>query len=286
MKRLLTFAAALFMSASLSSCGNPPAAQEPVDETSYYLMGDFNGWNQNDERYLLTRITNYQYRSNEIELEIGKQVAVVSSLGLIYKNNDNYYRCPTGGTYVFTFNPRALDGKHLDATIQVPAGRIEYETTARIMSATGNDIRELSNVSSYALMPNGGQFGLNFANHPSITMNALTPGDKAKFEIKIFNHSNINSKVLITPVRQVRQAPSLFDVLSITYHAYDKDNHDVTDSFLSWMEFNAVDNPVAGQLVFTLEVEIELPLETGNQYANSQASIMYNVEAVQANAAV
>lgn len=106
---------------------------DPVVETHYYLVGDFNSWTQLDENYEFTRLTDNHYRLVDVELETGKAIKVMDNAlpkhnwfanatdgweGCEYVLVDDGYggknvEVKVGGTYTIDFYVESEYGNHI-----------------------------------------------------------------------------------------------------------------------------------------------------------------------------
>lgn len=122
---------------------------------------------------------------------------------------------------------------------------------------------------------NGGTAEFTVANDEKVlNLEKMTPGDKVAFTIQITNNSNVIVKYRVTWAME----GDLADALKVTVDG--KAFEAGTSAWTPWQI------PQTGtDKVETIDVVIELPVDTGNDYQNKLAtSITFTVEAVQGNA--
>ena len=120
---------------------------------------------------------------------------------------------------------------------------------------------------------NGGT--AKFDEKSNLSLNLLTPGDSATFNIKTANYSNINIKYRIKMVAEGDLVPGLKLKAKIGEVEYN-----FIDSITNWTSL------AANALIPDIQVSVELPLEAGNEYQEKTAKLSFVVEAVQGNADV
>ena len=124
---------------------------------------------------------------------------------------------------------------------------------------------------------NGGTavFATNEKGEKVLTLDKMTPGDKVAFSIQITNNSNVAMKYrVVWAVDGV-----LSEVLTATAGGDKIENG--KSAWISWPVPVAEDG---SDKVETIDVVIELPAETGNDYQDKKATIVFTVEATQGNA--
>ena len=124
---------------------------------------------------------------------------------------------------------------------------------------------------------NGGTavFATNEEGEKVLTLDKMTPGDKVTFSIQITNNSNVAMKYrVVWAVEGV-----LSEVLTATAGGDKIENG--KSAWTSWPVPAAEDG---SDKVETIDVIIELPAETGNDYQDKKATIVFTVEATQGNA--
>lgn len=124
---------------------------------------------------------------------------------------------------------------------------------------------------------NGGTavFATNEEGEKVLTLDKMTPGDKVTFSIQITNNSNVAMKYrVVWAVDGV-----LSEVLTAT--AGGTKIEDGKSAWTSWPVPAAEDG---SDKVKTIDVVIELPADTNNDYQEKTATIVFTVEATQGNA--
>ena len=106
----------------------------------------------------------------------------------------------------------------------------------------------------------------------TLTLENITPGDKAEFAIQITNNSTVNMQYRI----KWTVDGTLFDALVAT-----ADGAVINNGVSDWTEWTAPTSD--GDKIVSIPVSIELPAEVGNEYQEASASISFTVEAVQGN---
>lgn len=115
----------------------------------------------------------------------------------------------------------------------------------------------------------------------TLTLDKLTPGDKAVFQIKIANQSDVNVlyrygyKVKASEGGDIATAKKLYSGLVFTLGEVQTKKY--VSYFTKWAALTADE---------TLSVSVELPVEADNTYQELSGTIEFNVEAVQGNADV
>lgn len=124
---------------------------------------------------------------------------------------------------------------------------------------------------------NGGTavFATNEEGEKVLTLDKMTPGDKVTFSIQITNNSNVAMKYrVVWAVEGV-----LSEVLTATAGGDKIENG--KSAWASWPVPAAEDG---SDKVKTIDVVIELPADTNNDYQEKTATIVFTVEATQGNA--
>ena len=122
---------------------------------------------------------------------------------------------------------------------------------------------------------------VSFADN-EVSLGKLVPGDGVKFNIDIINNSNVPVKYRISLNCVKGESGALEDsrkLFSTLKFMVGGSNFSGIISYASaWMDLNA------GSAPGSVEIEIELPVEAGNEYQGLATRIVYKVEAVQGNA--
>ena len=146
------------------------------------------------------------------------------------------------------------------ATVSVSASISGLKAFSRDVECTNKD--DNGNL----IFVNGGTVGL-VGNQ--LTLNRMTPGDKVTFTINVLNGSNITTKCQVTTSYSSTTTPSLGEALTVRC-----DSELPTDG--TWI------NMTPGQ-GGTIDVTVELPVDTGNAYQNKDVTVTILVSAVQGN---
>ncbi len=187
--------------------------------------------------------------------------------------------------------------------VSVTSGNVQIETTVEnftlysptsILMDEGNTIENADNAATQAegasngAFVNGGTAELveddGTIGYDTITLTKMTPGDKVTFDIKVENKSNvaIQYRTLVMCVED----DGLYGGLTVTL----KDGEDTTsyEGRTTYSKYALLSAPTADadNVIKTVNVTIELTSEKGNEYKNKSCSLLYKVEAIQANAAV
>lgn len=148
------------------------------------------------------------------------------------------------------------------ATVNVSASISGLE--AYSMAEERTDIKDAD---GKIIFTNGGTVAL-VGNQ--LTLDRVTPGDKVSFTINVANSSNITTKCKVTTSYSSTSTPSLGNALDVRYSATGLPRDG------SWVTLN----PGQGG---TIDVTVELPVETGNEYQNKNVTVTILVEAIQGN---
>ena len=181
-----------------------------------------------------------------------------------------------GGTY-------ALFTSESDVNIAVTSGKVDVVATASNLKTysveytEGGTVRDESGATyayveqSAGTFKNGGTAALENGNE--ITLNRITPGDKATFNITVTNNSNV--AVQYRTILTCETDDGLFSGLQVTVANNAFNDISVVSSWA-----------LLEQPTVTVPVEIVLPVTAGNEYQEKTCTIAYRVEAVQGNANV
>ena len=183
-----------------------------------------------------------------------------------------------GGTY-------ALFTSESDVNIAVTSGKVDVVALASDLKTysveytEGGTVRDESGATyayveqSAGTFKNGGTAALENGNE--ITLNRITPGDKATFTITVTNYSNVAVQYRTSIV--VVSDNGLYSGLNVTMGGA------AVNGISAWQTLAA---PAEGSAVVdTYACSIELPVNAGNVYQDKACSIAFTVEAVQGNAA-
>lgn len=164
-----------------------------------------------------------------------------------------------GSTYALFTSEDKVD-------IAVTAGKVEVTATVDENSLALTSMGEVQEGNVWA---NGGQAG--FSDEAVFTLNNITPGDKAQFDIKLTNSSSVNVKYRLS--YSVNSGYLLASGLEVSVSGIDVSGKQKYYSV--WEEFKNTDEIVS--------VSVCLPEYAGNIYQNLTTDISFGVEAVQAN---
>ncbi len=181
-----------------------------------------------------------------------------------------------GGVAVST--TYALFTSDAKTDVTVTAGKVSVKTEVSdiklysLNSASG----ESELINSTTTFTNTGTFSYN-ATTGAITLDRLTPGDKAEFTVKAENESNVNIKV--RTVLKTLSDNGLFNGLVVKVNGETYDGSTTMSDYVDVAKDAAL--PTA-----EYKFSIELPAEKGNAYQGKSCSISFNLEAVQGNAKI
>ncbi len=165
----------------------------------------------------------------------------------------------TGATY-------ALFTSESETNISINAGNVKLVATLNLTgtSSMGVDMPK-------GTFENGGTASIDKG---TITLERMTPGDKAEFEILLDNQSNVAIQYQ-TIVKQVSDT-GLFDGLVIMIEGEEFTTTKVYD----WVFLAEKEQPADN----VIEVSVELPEDAGNEYKGTSTQLSVAVNAVQGNA--
>lgn len=164
-----------------------------------------------------------------------------------------------GSTYALFTSEDKVD-------ISVTAGKVEVTATVDESSLALTSMGEVQEGKTWA---NGGTVGFN--DQSVFTLNNITPGDKAEFDIKIANTSTVNVKYRLSYT--VNSGYLLASGLEVGVGGVDVSGKQTYRS--AWEECEKANEVVA--------VSVHLTEGAGNIYQNLTTSISFSVEAIQAN---
>lgn len=163
----------------------------------------------------------------------------------------------------------ALFTSEQEVDIAVTSGKVDVEATIENLNTYSME-NENATVGAFE---NGGT--AKFDDSKALILENLTCGDKATFEVKIVNDSNINASYRIRAYVEGELENAL--VIKATI-----DNKEVVLSDVQfvtdWVRFN-------GKETIVVPMSVLLPLDCGNDAQGLSAKVTFAVEAVQANAA-
>ena len=186
----------------------------------------------------------------------------------------------------------ALFTSESKTNIAVTSGTVNVEAVASdlwvysptsISTDVGNPIIDTTNVASVITegvsgrFYNGGVATLN-ASEGVVTLDKMTPGDKATFKITITNKSNVKTKYRTV----IKKIDPTDDVL---FEALDFNIGGLTPEVATvWQNLKAPETE-GGEVVTTYNCKVELPTTiSGSEYMDKKCTIQILVEAIQGNA--
>ena len=177
-----------------------------------------------------------------------------------------------GGTY-------ALFTSESKVNVAITSGKVEvvaYAENLDLYSPTsiGLDgvIVDATDAATTDTFKNGGTATID---GNTLTLDRLTPGDKATFDLVVENNSNVAIQYRV----KLACEGSLFLFAALDFTVGGEDFSRVRSYISAWSSLAAEEDPA------TVAVEIALPMDSGNEYQTLSTSIVYTVEAVQGNAA-
>ncbi len=167
----------------------------------------------------------------------------------------------TGATY-------ALFTSESETNIAINAGNVKLVATLNLTgtSSMGVDMPK-------GTFQNGGTVSLD-EDEVTITLDRMTPGDKAEFEVVLDNQSDVAIQYQ-TIVKQISDT-GLFDGLKIMI----EDEEFTTTKVFDWIFVEANQQPADN----VIDISVELPVGAGNEYQGTSTQLSVAVNAVQGNA--
>lgn len=171
--------------------------------------------------------------------------------------------------------------------IAVTSGKVSVSAAVDTNSMTlyspasvneNGEVVNAENAASQTAFANGGTAKVD--EYGALSLSGLTPGDKAEFQIKITNNSDVNYKqrvsFALSSGDEVLYAQLLVGIKTQEDGEYDY----YTGGYTAW------ESKSANTEEETLYVTVELPAYTGNSAKGKQCALSFSVEAVQGNASV
>ena len=171
--------------------------------------------------------------------------------------------------------------------IAVTSGKVSVSAAVDTNSMTlysptsvneNGEVVNADNAASQTAFANGGTAKVD--EYGALYLSGLTPGDKAEFQIKITNNSDVNYKqrvsFALSSGDEVLYAQLLVGIKTQEDGEYDY----YTGGYTAW------ESKSASTEEETLYVTVELPAYTGNSAKGKQCALSFAVEAVQGNASV
>ena len=196
---------------------------------------------------------------------------------------------------VGTVGTFALFTDQAETTVQIGAGTVHVESEVKIISYSElGGVAATSDSSGVYTNSIGGSVKVTGS---TVSLSNWAPGDKAVLEVRNINYSDIKTKIHFVETHTFTSTKDLYQALDISYKAYDANDVDITHKFMEWQVTDAASDTVGGTLVSRVRITIEFKdhdngqIRFGednqdNQYQGMNCSILYKLEAVQANASV
>ena len=161
-----------------------------------------------------------------------------------------------------------------EINIAVASGKVNVVAT---ILEDGMKTYSLDEEQAAGKFANGGiaDFAINEEDGKVLTLDKMTPGDKVVFAIEITNNSNVAMKYRVAWDVSGELAPALKATA---------DGNSIENGASAWTPWAIPVAEDGSDKVKTIEVVVELPAETGNEYQEKSAKIAFTVEAVQGNA--
>ena len=161
-----------------------------------------------------------------------------------------------------------------EINIAVASGKVNVVAT---ILEDGMKTYSLDEEQAAGKFANGGiaDFAITEEDGKVLTLDKMTPGDKVVFAIEITNNSNVAMKYRVAWDVSGELAPALKATA---------DGNSIENGASAWTPWAIPVAEDGSDKVKTIEVVVELPAETGNEYQDKSAKIAFTVEAVQDNA--
>lgn len=140
------------------------------------------------------------------------------------------------------------------------------------------EVVNADNSASQTAFANGGTAKVD--EYGALSLSGLTPGDKAEFQIKITNNSDVNYKQRVSFALSSGDEVLYAQLLVGVKTQEDGEYSYYTGGYTAWESKSAATKEE------TLYVTVELPAYTGNSAKGKQCALSFAVEAVQGNATV
>lgn len=182
-----------------------------------------------------------------------------------------------GGTFALFTSESKVNVAINSGKVNVNAyaeGLTLYSPTAINLDGT---IADSANAATESAFANGGT--ATIADGNVVTLERMTAGDKASFDIVVTNESNVT--VQYQTKIEMLEGIDLFSGLKVTLEKDEvSTEYDGMTAYSQWATLNAT-----GEVERTT-VTIELPATAGNEYQDLSCKLAFTVNAVQGNAAV
>lgn len=171
--------------------------------------------------------------------------------------------------------------------IAVTSGKVSVSAAVDTNSMTlyspasvneNGEVVNAENAASQTAFANGGTAKVD--EYGALYLSGLTPGDKAEFQIKITNNSDVNYKQRVSFALSSGDEVLYAQLLVGIKTQEDGEYTYYTGGYTAW------ESKSASTEEETLYVTVELPAYTGNSAKGKQCALSFSVEAVQGNATV
>ncbi len=161
-----------------------------------------------------------------------------------------------------------------EVNIAVTSGKVNVVAT---ILEDGMKTYSLDEEQAAGKFANGGiaDFAITEEDGKVLTLDKMTPGDKVVFAIEITNNSNVAMKYRVTWDVSGELAPALKATAG---------GDKIENGASAWTPWAIPVAEDGSDKVKTIEVVVELPAETGNEYQDKSAKITFTVDAIQGNA--
>ena len=161
-----------------------------------------------------------------------------------------------------------------EINIAVASGKVNVVAT---ILEDGMKTYSLDEEQAAGKFANGGiaDFAITEEDGKVLTLDKMTPGDKVVFAIEITNNSNVAMKYRVAWDVSGELAPALKATAG---------GDKIENGASAWTPWAIPVAEDGSDKAKTIEVVVELPAETGNEYQDKSAKIAFTVEAVQGNA--
>ncbi len=175
-----------------------------------------------------------------------------------------------GATYALFTSKDTTNIAITSGNVEVVATIENLEVYSPTLIWEDGTVKDKTNAASNGVFVNGGTASLEEAK---LTLDKMSPGDKATFQIKITNNSNID--ILYRTVIMTMDDNGLFEGLNVTIGEI----YDGSTKYSAWTPLSSDEKEIV------LNCSVELPTKAGEEYRSKSCSIVFAVEAVQGNTA-
>ena len=163
----------------------------------------------------------------------------------------------------------ALFTSEASTNIAVTAGKVNVEASVDNLKLYSMETYMGDNVKVFA---NGGT--ADYVDG-TLTLDKVTPGDKAEFSIVVTNSSNVDIQYRVVMKAEGELASAIVAKATINGTEYDINS---TSDATEWVDV------VAQGAIDPIAMSVELPATVGNEYQEKSANVTITLEAVQGNA--